>query len=144
MRSLNKVMLIGRLGKDPELQNFESGAKKVTFSLATSEKFTNRAGNVEEATEWHNIVMWNKTAEIAAQYLRKGDPLYIEGKITYRSWDDNEGNKRYMTEVRALSMIMLGSKNDRSSSEVVQKSAPPVAKTEALPPAEEAADDLPF
>ncbi|HNI45741.1 MAG TPA: single-stranded DNA-binding protein [Chitinophagales bacterium] len=100
MSSINKVMLMGRLGKDPEAYHFESGRAKVTFSLATSETFT-RDGNREEVTEWHNIVMWDKLAEIAEKYLKKGKLIYVEGKIKTRSWDDKDGNKRYTTEILA-------------------------------------------
>lgn len=107
MSSLNKVMLIGRLGKDPEAYHFDSGRIKVSFPLATSDSYTNKEGNKVEETEWHNVVMWGKQAEIAEKYLRKGKLLYIEGRIKTRTWDDKDGNKRYTTEVEAATFTML-------------------------------------
>ena len=114
MASLNKVMLIGNLGKDPEVTHFESGAIKASFPLATSEKYTNRDGQLIDTTEWHNIVIWGKLAEVADRYLRKGKQVYIEGKITTRSWDDETGKKNYITEIKVTSFVMLGRKGDES------------------------------
>ncbi len=108
MTSLNRVMLIGRLGKEPEIQHFDSGVVRASFSLATSEVYINKDGQKVEQTEWHNIVMWRKLAEIAEKYLVKGKLVYIEGRLKTRSWDDKEGNKRYVTEIDATNMIMLG------------------------------------
>ena len=98
MAGVNKVILIGNLGKDPEERHFEGGRVKVSFPLATSETYKNREGEKVEATEWHNIVLWNKLGEIAAKYLHKGDKVFIEGKIRTRSWEDG-GVKKYMTEI---------------------------------------------
>jgi single-strand DNA-binding protein len=112
MTSLNRVMLIGRLGKEPEIQHFDSGVVRASFSLATSEVYINKDGQKIEQTEWHNIVMWRKLAEIAEKYLVKGKLVYIEGKLKTRSWDDKEGNKRYVTEIDASNMIMLGSQGN--------------------------------
>ncbi len=109
--SLNKVMLIGNLGKDPEIQTFDSGAKKAAFSIATTEKYTNRDGQKSESTEWHNIICWNKLADLAENYLRKGKQIYVEGKIKTRSWEE-DGKKRYITEIEALSIQMLGQKGE--------------------------------
>lgn len=109
MSSLNRVMLIGRLGKDPEIQHFDSGVVKASFSLATSEVYINKDGQRIEQTEWHNVVMWRKLAEIAEKYLHKGKMVYIEGRLKTRSWDDKDNVKRYVTEVDATNMIMLGS-----------------------------------
>lgn len=109
--SLNKVLLVGNLGKDPEIQNFESGAKKAAFSLATSERYTNREGQRVELTEWHNIVCWGKLAEIAEKWLQKGKMVYVEGKIKTRSWEE-DGKKRYITEIEASNFQMLGAKPD--------------------------------
>lgn len=108
MTSLNRVMLIGRLGKDPEIQHFDSGVVRASFSLATSEVYINKEGQKIEQTEWHNVVMWRKLAEIAEKYLQKGKLVYIEGRLKTRSWDDKDGNKRYVTEIDATNMIMLG------------------------------------
>ncbi|MBK9460443.1 MAG: single-stranded DNA-binding protein [Sphingobacteriales bacterium] len=107
MSSLNKVMLIGRLGKDPEAYHFDSGRIKVSFPLATSDSYTNKEGVKVEETEWHNVVMWGKQAEIAEKYLRKGKLVFIEGRIKTRTWDDKDGNKRYTTEVEAAVFTML-------------------------------------
>ncbi len=116
MRDINKVILIGRLGKDPEVVNFESGTKKVSFPLATGESYTNKNGERIENTEWHNIVMWRRLAEIAESYLRKGDPVYLEGKLRTRNYDDKDGNKRYITEIEVENLSMLGTKNDNNGS----------------------------
>lgn len=115
MRDVNKAILIGRLGKDPEIINFESGTKKASFPLATGESYVNKNGEKVENTEWHNVVMWRRQAEIAEQYLRKGDPIYLEGKIRTRSYDDKDGNKRYITEIEAENFSMLGSRNDNQN-----------------------------
>jgi single-strand DNA-binding protein len=106
MSGVNKVILIGNLGKDPEERHFEGGRVKVSFPLATSETYKNREGEKVETTEWHNIVLWNKLGEIAAKYLHKGDKVFIEGKIRTRSWED-AGVKKYMTEINADNMTML-------------------------------------
>ncbi|MCF6180039.1 MAG: single-stranded DNA-binding protein [Geopsychrobacter sp.] len=110
--SVNKVILVGNLGKDPELRYTPSGAAVATFSLATTERYKDRDGNRQEKTEWHNIVVWRQLAEICGKFLHKGKQVYIEGKIQTRSYDDRDGNKRYMTEIVADQMQMLGSKND--------------------------------
>lgn len=103
----NKVQLIGRLGQDPEIVNLESGKKLAKFSLATNDNYTNAKGEKVENTEWHNIVAWGKTAEIIEKYVNKGQEIAIEGKLTNRSWEDKEGNKRYITEVVCSEMLML-------------------------------------
>jgi single-strand DNA-binding protein len=109
MASVNKVILIGNLGKNPELRYTPGGQAVANFSIATSEKFTDKSGQKRESTEWHNIVAWGKLGELANQYLKKGRPVYIEGKLTTRSWDDKDGNKKYKTEVVANQMQFLGS-----------------------------------
>lgn len=112
MASLNKVMLIGNLGKDPEVRAIPSGVKVANFPIATSESYTGKDGNRVEKTEWHNIVMWRGLAEVAEKYLKKGNPVFIEGKLQTRSWDDQNGQKRYMTEIVADNMVMLGGRKD--------------------------------
>ena len=112
--SVNKVILVGNLGKDPELRYTPSGAAVATFSLATTERFKDRDGNRQEKTEWHNIVVWRQLAEICGKYLHKGKQVYIEGKIQTRSYDDRDGNKRYITEIVADQLQMLGSRDDQS------------------------------
>jgi single-strand DNA-binding protein len=109
--SLNKVMLIGNLGKDPELKYTPSGAAVCNFSIATVEKYT-KDGEKVEKTEWQNIVVWRQLAEVCGKYLHKGKQVYIEGKVTTRSYDDRDGNKKYITEIVADQMQMLGSKGD--------------------------------
>lgn len=104
--AVNKVILIGNLGRDPELRKTPGGASVTDFSIATTERFTDKNGQRQEQTEWHNIVVWNRQAETAAQYLKKGSSVYIEGKLRTRSWDDN-GQKRFKTEIVATSFQFL-------------------------------------
>lgn len=108
MSGVNKVILIGNLGKDPDLRNFEGGNVVANFTLATTEVYRDRNGNKVEQTEWHNIAMWGKLAEIAGKILRKGAKVYIEGRIKNRSWEDREGNKKYITEIVAENFTLLG------------------------------------
>jgi single-strand DNA-binding protein len=110
--SVNKVILIGRLGRDPEIKYTPSGAPVAKFSLATDEVFKDRAGEQQRRTEWHNIVAWNKLAEICGEYLTKGKQVYIEGSIRSRQWEDQSGNKRTAYEIVAREMKMLGSRAD--------------------------------
>jgi single-strand DNA-binding protein len=108
-KSINKVILIGRLGKDPELKYTAGGTPFCRFSMATDDVWNDKAsGERQEKTEWHNIVAWDRLAEICNQYLTKGRLVYIEGSLQTREWDDQEGNKRRITEVRARDMVMLG------------------------------------
>lgn len=110
---INKVILVGRLGKDPEIRSTPSGTTVAKFSLATDEKFTDKSGEKQDRTEWHNIVAFGKLAEICGQYLRKGKLVYIDGSIHYDSWDDKEtGQKKYRTEITAATMKMLDRKGD--------------------------------
>ena len=110
-RSLNKVMLIGNLGADPEVRSTSGGTRVATLSVATSRSWTNQSGERQEKTEWHRVVLWNskfrKLADTAEKYLKKGDRVYIEGRIEYRTWEDREGKTRYTTEIRAREVIML-------------------------------------
>ena len=109
MAGVNKVILSGNLGSDPELKYTPSGTAVANFSLATTEQWTNKDGEKGEKTEWHRIVAWRRLGEICGEYLHKGKQVYIEGKIQTRAWEDREGNKRYTTEVVANTMQMLGS-----------------------------------
>lgn len=111
MSGVNKVILVGHLGKDPEVRHLEGGATVVNFTLATTETY-NRDGRKVEQTEWHNIVVWRGLAEIAAKFLHKGKLIYVEGRLRTRSYDDRDGNKRYVTEVVADNFTMLGRKSD--------------------------------
>ena len=107
MASVNKVILVGNLGKDPEVRFTKGGQAVANFSIATSEKWTGKDGNKEERTEWHNIVAWGKLGEICGEYLSKGKQIYIEGKLQTQNWEDNDGNMRYKTEIVASNMTML-------------------------------------
>jgi single-strand DNA-binding protein len=112
-KSVNKVILVGRLGKDPELKYTASGTPYCRFSMATDDVWNDKGtGERQEKTEWHNIVAWDRLAEICNQYLTKGRLVYIEGALQTREWDDQEGNKRKITEIRARDMVMLGSAGD--------------------------------
>ncbi len=141
MAGVNKVILIGNLGKDPEVRALESGAKVANFPLATTESYKNKNGERVDTTEWHNIVLWRGLAEVAENYLKKGNQVFIEGKIRTRSWEDKEGNKRYTTEILADNMTMLGSRKDADYSDspaTAEKSKADVAEPESQE------DDLPF
>jgi len=111
MRGLNKVTLIGNLGKEPEINTLEGGIMVAKFSLATTESYRDKEGNIQSETEWHNIVAWRNLADLAGKYLRKGSHIYLEGKIKTRSYEDKDGNKKYVTEIIAESLIMLDKPN---------------------------------
>lgn len=152
MASVNKVILIGNLGKDPELRQTGSGSYVCNFSIATSEKWkNNETGNWDERTEWHNIVVWGKQAENCNQYLSKGRPVYIEGRLQTRNWEDKEGKKRYTTEVVALTVKFLGSRGDTTntsaSAAAFEGSAARKIKPETQaesPPDFDEDEDIPF
>ncbi|MBW3564576.1 MAG: single-stranded DNA-binding protein [Acidobacteria bacterium] len=115
--SVNKAILVGRLGRDPEIRSTPSGTTVAKFSIATDDRYTDREGQKQERTDWHNIVAFGRLAEICGQYLRKGKLVYIEGQIRHDSWDDKEtGQKKYRTEIHAREMQMLGSKSDGGGS----------------------------
>ena len=121
MPSVNKVILMGNLGRDPEVRFMPNGEAVCNFSIATTDSWKDKAGEKQERTEWHNIVMYRRLAEIAGEYLKKGRPVYIEGRLQTRKWQTKEGQDRYTTEIIADSMQMLGGRDDNSSS---QSSAP--------------------
>lgn len=142
MGSLNKVMLIGRLGADPEKRVTQSGSAVVTLNLATSEKYKDKSGNNQEKTEWHKVVLWNKLAELAEQYLSKGKQVYIEGSLKTNEWNDKDGNKRYTTEVIGQKLQFIdsassGSQNNTDS----DKPKSSVPKTDNIA---DDIDDIPF
>jgi single-strand DNA-binding protein len=114
MVGVNKVILVGNLGADPEVRYSSAGTAVVNFRIATSENWTNKEGGKETRTDWHRVVAFGKLGEICAEYLRKGKQIYVEGKLRTRSWDDKEGNKRWITEVVANNMVMLGQAADQS------------------------------
>lgn len=113
--SVNKAILVGNLGKDPELRYTPSGTAVCTFSLATTDRFKNKQGEQQDRTEWHNIVVWAGLAEICGKYLTKGKQVYLEGRIQNRSYDDRDGNKRYISEIVVSEMQMLGRAGDQGS-----------------------------
>jgi len=119
--SINKVILVGNVGKDPEIRHLDSGVVVANLPLATSETYTAKNGDKVTSTEWHNIVLWRGLAEVAEKYVTKGRQLYIEGKIKTRSYDDREGNKRYITEIVADVMQMLGTRADNQQSDKSDK-----------------------
>lgn len=106
----NRVQLIGRLGQDPEVRTLTSGKKLTTFSIATTDSYRNGSGDKVEETQWHNIVAWGKVGEIAGEYLNKGQEVALEGKLTHRSYDTQDGNKRYVTEINLNELLMIGGK----------------------------------
>ncbi len=116
MAGVNKAILIGNLGRDPELRRTPSGTSVASFSLATTERWTGREGDRQDRTEWHNVVAWGKLAELANDYLKKGRTVYVEGRISTRSWDDRDGNKKYRTEIVASTIQFLGSAGPGSGS----------------------------
>jgi single-strand DNA-binding protein len=142
--SLNKVMLIGHVGKDPEVRHLESGVPVVTIPIATTERYKDKNGELREQTEWHNVVLWRVLAEFSEKYVRKGKQVYVEGKLRSRSWEDQGGQKRYTTEVIADTIRLLGRKSDyeqQGGSAAVDK----LAATPAEPVIEQGeGDDLPF
>lgn len=145
MSGINKVILVGRLGKDPEVRALENGSKRATFTMATSEIYKDKEGKKIEQTEWHNIVCWRNKAEFAEAYLSKGKLIYLEGKLRTRSWEDN-GIKKYITEIEAHNLQILSSKSDEIKPTEYQVINSPQI-TEAVPSSEEPSfetDDLPF
>lgn len=125
MAGINKVILVGRLGRDPEVRYTPSGVTVANFSIATSEEWKDKnTGQKQERTEWHRIVAWRRLGEICGEYLRKGKQVYIEGKIQTRSWEDRDGNKKYTTEIIAQSMQMLDAANRDMSAEPAEPGFP--------------------
>lgn len=145
---VNKVILVGNLGKDPEVRHLEGGVAVASFTLATSEKYTNKSGERVSQTEWHNVVLWRGLADIAEKYLRKGSQVYIEGKIRTRSWDDQAGVKKYTTEIIADNMTMLGggAKDAPAASPSYQAptAAPSYVNSNPSQNQDAMEDDLPF
>lgn len=141
---MNKVMLIGNVGKEPDVRHLEGGAVVASFSLATNKTYRNKSGEKVQETEWHNLVCWNKTAEICEKYVKKGDKLYVEGELRTRDWEDKEGNKRYTTEIVFFQMEMLGSTNERSDNERRSDSHSAPASEQTSVDVTEEEDDLPF
>lgn len=143
MASVNKVILVGNLGADPELRYTPGGRAVVNFSMATTRSWNSKDGEKKEETEWHRIVAWDKLAEICGEYLKKGSPLFIEGRLQTRSWEDKSGAKRWSTEIVALEMQMLGQRQSSEPREVANTPSAP-APPDDMPSTFEADDDLPF
>lgn len=157
-RSLNKVILIGNLGADPEVRSTSNGSRVATLSLATSRRWKNQAGEQQEKTEWHRVILWNNKgstlADLAERYMKKGDKIYVEGSIEYRSWQDREGQTRYTTEITAREVILLSGRGEGAESftpankVAAAAAAAPKGKDQSFEDFPEALDseddDLPF
>ena len=152
-RSLNKVTLIGNLGADPEVRSTNNVSRVANLSLATSRQWTDQKGEKQEKTEWHRVILWNNKgsmlADLAEKYMKKGDKVYVEGRVEYRTWEDKEKQTRYVTEIIAREMIMLSPKGGGGEGAKVAARAAPEGKAaeslEAFPEAlDEEDDDLPF
>lgn len=146
--SVNKVILIGNAGKDPEIRHLENGTAVCTLPIATSETYTNKNGEKVTNTEWHNVVLWRGLAEIAAKYVKKGSQIYIEGRIKSRTYDDKDGNKKYITEIVGDSMQLLGRKPDDGGSSASNQAPAQETKSPQEPDVyvanQTGVDDLPF
>ncbi|HPE57094.1 MAG TPA: single-stranded DNA-binding protein [Bacteroidales bacterium] len=142
MAGVNKVILVGNLGKDPEIMTFDNGVKKASFPLATTESYKNREGQRVETTEWHNVVLWRGLAEIAERFLRKGNQVFIEGKIKTRSFEQ-DGIKKYVTEIFGDNMTMLGRRENEGQAPMQSSQSSPAPKAQE-PEIEAPDDDLPF
>jgi single-strand DNA-binding protein len=148
-RGVNKVILVGNLGQDPESRTTPGGTTVTNIRIATTDSWTDKqSGEKKEQTEWHTVVMWNRLGEIAAEYLKKGSQVYIEGRLQTRKWQDKEGKERYSTEIVANEMQMLGGRGDRAAGPAPSAAARPQRTAEAAPPAgassDEFEDDIPF
>ncbi len=144
MASVNRVILVGNLGRDPELRYTPGGTAVANLSLATNEAWTDKSGQKQERTEWHRIVVWGKQAEIAGEYLQKGKQIYVEGSLQTREWNDRDGNKRYTTEVRAQRILMLGRAEGRAGAASGAGESVPPDDTMDGPPSGQGEDDIPF
>jgi single-strand DNA-binding protein len=141
-KDLNKVLLIGRLGQDPELKYTQSGIAVAKFSIATSQQWKDQDGNTQDKTEWHNVVAWRRLAEICAEYLKKGSKVYLEGSLSTNSWEDENKKKHYRTEIVLNDMIMLDSKGAGAGSDTSGSSSSIPESTSGASSSSE--DDLPF
>jgi single-strand DNA-binding protein len=143
--SFNKVILIGNVGKDPEVRHLETGIAVASFTLATTERYKNRNGELQDQTEWHNIVCWRNLAELSEKYIKKGAQIFVEGKIRTRSWADQTGAKRYTTEIVADNIRLLDRKGAVTGTPAdMPVQAAPVSQPAFTAPVEDASDDLPF
>jgi single-strand DNA-binding protein len=144
MRSLNKVMLIGNLGSDPEVRTTGGGAKVAEFSLATGRQWTDRNGQKQEKTEWHRVTAWKGLADVVESYAKKGDRIYVEGEINYRTFDDKDGDTRYVTEINAREVLLLGGKEGQTRQPVAAAAKKETSYDDFPADFPEADSDLPF
>ena len=148
MPGVNKVMLVGNLGANPEMRYTPSGAAVTNFNIATSEAWTDKTGQRQERTEWHRIVVWGRIAEVCSQYLSKGRQVFVEGRLQTRQWEDKDGGKRYTTEVIASNIQFLGSKSDQATNNVSAGVGVATEDSnfmpEAVPPNVSAEEEIPF
>ncbi|MGH7493729.1 MAG: single-stranded DNA-binding protein [bacterium] len=144
-RGINKVLLIGHVGRDPEVKYTPGGMAISNFSVATTDAYKDKSGNLQERTEWHRIVTFGRTAEVMGEYLKKGQQVFVEGRLQTRSWDDEKGQKRYITEIVALSVQFLGKKSESAgSSGAGTADIPPPSEDYAAPAGAPSEEDLPF
>lgn len=143
MASVNKVILIGNLGSDPEVKYTPSGTAVANFNIATNESWAGKDGKKEERTEWHKVVVWSKLAELCGEYLAKGRPVYLEGRLQTREWNDKDGNKRYTTEIVAQTIQFLGAPGERREGGPSRGARGGSSGIEEAAPIE-ADDDIPF
>lgn len=142
--SVNKVILVGNLGRDPEVRHTQGGKAVANFTMATTRRYRDRDGQMQEQTEWHRIVAWERLAEICTEYLSKGRQVYIEGRLQTREWEDRDGNKRWTTEIIAQEMQMLGRRGDYESSGSGSGPSSAGEPSGEPPPAGGGDDDIPF
>lgn len=140
MSNVNKAIIIGRLGQDPDIRHTQSGQAVANLSVATSERYKDKSGQQQEQTEWHRVTLWSKLGEIAQQYLKKGDLVYIEGKLKTRKWTDKDGQDRYTTEIIGSELRMLGGKSESNTTQQSYQQPKP----NTAPIADNVDDDLPF
>jgi single-strand DNA-binding protein len=144
MRGINKAIIVGTVGKDPDVRFTKGGNVIASFSLATNEKFKDKSGNAQERTEWHSVTVFNKLAEIVQQYVRKGMPLYIEGALRTEQWQDKEGNTRYTTKIIANELQMLAGKEQSNPAAQSAKRPTGAARSSQRHSQDEFEDDIPF
>ena len=144
MGSVNKVILVGNLGRDAELRYTPGGAAVATLNMATTEVWNDRNNQRQERTEWHRVVLWGKTAESLQEYLTKGKQIYVEGRLQTRQWDDKDGNKRYTTEIKADRVTLLSGGGGRGGAATERGGSPPAAGGDEPPVEPMTEDDIPF
>ena len=144
MGSVNKVILVGNLGRDAELRYTPGGAAVATLNMATTETWNDKEGQRQEKTEWHRVILWGKQAETLNQYLQKGKQIYVEGRLQTRQWDDKDGNKRYTTEIRGDRIVLLGSGGGGGSRQQSRSVGAPAEDPMGEPVSELTDDDIPF